>query len=82
MTDWSRLVGYIIDFFPEPKYNTKDVTDWAKENVPAWKHISSKEKKEITGEWEDFIQPKVEGRLRGFSKRFIGRIRKFLGRLF
>lgn len=82
MTDWDRLTDYIFDFFPEPIYNTKEVRAWASENVPAWKVMSSKDKDKVLGDWEDFIQPKVEGRLRGFSKRFVGRIKRFLGRLF
>lgn len=82
MTDWDRLTDYIENFFPEPIYNTKDVRDWAEGNVPAWKFMNTKTKNQILGDWEDFIQPKVEGRLRGFSRRFIGRIRAFLGRHF
>lgn len=82
MTDWDRLTNYIYDYFPEPIYNTKDVSDWAKENVPAWRYMKDSDKKGVLGDWENFIQPKVEGRLRGFSRRFIGRIKRFLGRLF
>ena len=82
MTDWTRLTDYIFDFFPDPQYNTQDVRDWAKENVPAWKGMSGSDRNGILGDWENFIAPKVEGRLRGFSRKFIGRIRKFLGRLF
>lgn len=82
MTDWSRLVEYIKDYFPEPIYNSNEVKEWASENVPAWKYMGNKDKKDIIGDWEDFIQPKVEKQLKGFTRRFIGRIRRFLGRLF
>lgn len=82
MTDWDRLSDYIENYFPEPIYNTKDVSEWAQKSVPAWKHMDSKTQKTILGDWENFIQPKVEGRLRGFSQKFLGRIKRFLGRLF
>lgn len=82
MVKYQRLTEYIHDYFPDPTYNTQDIRDWAKENVPAWDKIPTKDKEDVLGDWEDFIQPKVERRLSGFSRRFIGKIRKFLGRLF
>lgn len=80
MTDWSRLVDYIIDYFPEPKYSSQDIRDWAKENVPAWKHMKESDKKEVVGDWENFIMPEVKSWLKRFSGGFRERIRRFLGR--
>jgi len=80
MTDWSRLVEYIENFFPEPKYSSQDIRDWAMENVPAWKSIGDSDKKEIIGDWENFIAPQVENWFTRMTKSFGARIRKFLGR--
>lgn len=82
MTDWSRLVDYIIDYFPDPSYSSQDIRKWAYENVPAWKYMREKTKGEILGDWENFILPEVKSWLRRMSGGFRERIRKFLGRLF
>ena len=82
MTDWSRLVDYITNYFPEPKWNTQDVRDWAITSVPAWKVMSNKDKSEVLGDWENFIAPQVETWFRRMSSKFRDRIRRFLGRSF
>jgi hypothetical protein len=89
MGDYSRLREYIHDYFPEPIYDTSDVRDWARDNVPAWKVIGKSDKNAIIKDWEDFIAPQVESELESIrdsigekSPSFWGRIRKFLGRLF
>lgn len=82
MTDWSRLSDYIIDFFPEPKYSSKDIAEWAEDSVPAWKHMSNSDKKDVLDDWENFIAPQVEKWFTRMSKGFGARIKKFLGRLF
>ena len=91
MTDWSRLTGYIIDYFPEPKYSRQDIRDWAQGSVPAWKYMGNKDKDEILQDWEDFVFEKevepeikalVKGKSAGFLTRAIKRIKEFLGRLF
>lgn len=81
MTDTSRLSEYIEDYFPEPIYSSKDIEDWAKENVPAWKVWSKDTKEVVIEDWENFIAPKVEHVFRGMTKRFAIRIKKFLGKL-
>lgn len=80
MTDWSRLTEYIFDFFPDPQFNTQDIRDWATENVPAWKGMSSSDKNGILGDWENFIAPKVESWFTRMSHGFRERIRNFLTR--
>lgn len=82
MTNWDRLVDYIIDFFPDPSYSTQDIKEWANNSVPAWKHMSGSDKKEVLDDWENFIAPKVESWFRRMSGGFRSRIRKFLGRSF
>ena len=82
MTDFSRLVNYIINYFPDPSYSTKDIRDWAMESVPAWKYMDNTTKDEITGDWENFITPQVESWFRRMSHGFRERIRRFLGRSF
>lgn len=77
---YDRLVDYIIDYFPEPKYSSQDIRDWAKGNVPAWKSIKESDKKEIVGDWENFIMPEVKTWFRRMSSGFREKIRKFLGR--
>ena len=79
MTDWSRLVDYIIDYFPEPKYSSQDIRDWAQGNVPAWKYMKESDKKEVVGDWENFIMPKVQTWFRRMSGGFRDRIRRWLG---
>ena len=80
MTDWDRLVDYIINYFPEPKYSSQDIRDWAMENVPAWQYMGEGTKREIIGDWENFIMPEVKSWLRRMSEGFRARIRRFLGR--
>jgi len=82
MTDWSRLVDYITNYFPEPSYSTQDIKEWATKSVPAWKSMSNKDKSEVLGDWENFIAPQVEKWFTRMSKGFGSRIRKFLGRLY
>lgn len=82
MGEYVRLANYIIDYFPEPKYSRQDIKDWAEDKIPAWKHISKNDKKEVLDDWEDFIAPQVESEIEGKSPRFWARIKKFLGRLF
>jgi len=82
LTDWSRLVDYITNYFPEPKFNTQDIRDWAVKSVPAWKVMSNKDKSEVLGDWENFIAPQVETWFRRMSGGFRDRIRRFLGRSF
>ena len=82
MTDWSRLVDYIIDYFPDPSYSTQDIREWANDSVPAWKYMDNSTKDKVLGDWENFIAPKVERWFTRMSKGFGQRIRKFLGRLY
>ena len=80
ITDWSRLTDYIFDYFPDPSYSTADVEEWAQENVPAWKYMGSSTKREILGDWENFIAPTVESWFKRMSHGFRNRIRRFLRR--
>lgn len=82
MTDFSRLVDYICNYFPDPRYSSQDVRDWAMDNVPAWKYMDNKTRGGIIGDWENFILPEVKGWLRRMSESFREKIRKFLGRLY
>ena len=89
MGDYSRLENYIMDYFPTAIYGVDDIEEWAKENVPSWDKISSKDKEEMIHDWEDFVAPTVEEELIEVREeigektpRFWGRIRKFLGKLF
>lgn len=87
MGEYQRLTGYIIDFFPEPKYSQSDIRDWAKDNVPAWKVMEKSEKDKVLKDWENFIfesevEPEVKELIEGKSRGFIARIKRFLGRLF
>ena len=84
---YQRLVDYIIDYFPEPKYSKKDIFDWAKDSVPAWKVMKESEKDKIYKDWENFIfeaevEPEIKELVEGKSRSFLRRIRDFLGRLF
>lgn len=87
MTDWSRLVDYVVNYFPEPKFEKSDISKWAKTNVPAWDNISGGDKKKILSDWEQAIyeaevEPEVKEFVEGKSRGFIKRVRDFLGRLF
>jgi len=87
MTDWSRLVDYVVNYFPEPKYSKSDIRKWIKENVPASKNMKEKDLKEIENDWEKAIyeaevEPEVKELVEGKSKGFVDRIRRFLGSLF
>lgn len=82
MTDFSRLQGYIHDYFPEPKYSPQDIRDWAMDNVPAWGVMSDNQKDDIIEDWEDFIVEPVKGWFKGASGYFISKVKKFLGKLF
>ena len=87
MTDWSRLVDYIVNYFPEPKFSKSDISKWAKDNVPAWKNMKDKDKEKIKDDWEQAIyetevEPEIKEFIEGKSKGFINRVRRFLGRLF
>ena len=87
ITDWSRLVDYIVNYFPEPKYTQTDISKWASDNVPAWKGMSAGDKKTILSDWEQAIyeaevEPEIKQIVEGKSRGFIKRIRDFLGRLF
>ena len=98
MTDFSRLSGYIMDYFPEPKYSKQDIRDWAYGNVPAWKYMGESDKEGILQDWENFVykeevEPEIsrveseirdllEGKGEGFLSRAISRIKAFLGRWF
>jgi len=80
MTNWDRLTDYIIDYFPEPKYSSQDIRDWAQGNVPAWQYMGSADKDMIISDWENFIIPQVKSWFRRMSEGFRTRIRRFLGR--
>lgn len=80
MTDFSRLVDYICNYFPEAKYSAQDIRDWAMGNVPAWKYMGESTKKGIIGDWENFVMPDVKNWLRRISEGMRDRIRRFLGR--
>ena len=82
MTDWSRLVDYIIDFFPDPSHNTQDIRDWAYDAVPAWKYMDNSTKDKVLGDWENFIFPQVKSWFRRMSSGFGARVKRFLGRLY
>lgn len=82
MTDWSRLVDYIMNYFPDPSYSNQDIRDWAYDSVPAWKGMSNKDKDKVLGDWEGFIAPTVERWFTRMSKSFGMRIKRFLGRLY
>ena len=87
MGEYQRLTGYIIDYFPEPKYSRKDIRDWAKESVPAWKVMKEGEKEKVLKDWENFVfeaevVPEIKELVEGKSRGFLRRIRDFLGRLF
>ena len=82
MTDFSRLSGYIIDFFPEPKYSPTDIRDWASENVPVWDKMSRRDQKEVIEDWKNSMAQPIETEARGWAGLLIRRIRNFLGRLF
>ena len=84
---YQRLVDYVIDFFPEPKYSQSDIRKWAKDNVPAWKVMRDSEKDKVLKDWENFIfekevEPEIRDIVKGKSRGFLRRIRDFLGRLF
>ena len=80
MTDFDRLVDYIIDYFPDPSYSSQDIRDWANDSVPAWKYMAEGTKKEILDDWENFILPEVKSWFKRMSEGFRAKIRKFLGR--
>ena len=80
MTDFSRLSGYIHEYFPEPIYSREDIKDWAQGNVPAWKVMKSSDKKGVLDDWENFIAPQVESWFKRMSHGFRERIRRFLRR--
>ena len=87
MTDWSRLVDYVCNYFPEPKFSRGDIRDWAMKSVPAWKYMKSKDKTQVLDDWENFIyedkvQPVVDSWLKRWSSGFVERVARFLGRLF
>ena len=87
MSQYQRLVDYIIDYFPEPKHTKREITDWAKSNVPAWKVMKDSEKKKVLDDWENFVfevevEPEIKELVEGKSRGFLKRIRDFLGRLF
>lgn len=89
VTDWSRLTAYIIDYFPEPRWDTDDVRRWAQKSVPAWKYMDKGEQDEILADWENVIAPIAEEEGVEFEREFptrkpsrLKRIRAFLGRLF
>lgn len=86
-SEYQRLTGYIIDYFPEPKHSKKDISEWAQDNVPAWKVMKKSEKEKVLQDWENFvfeaeIEPEITELVEGKSRGFIRRIRDFLGRLF
>ena len=85
LTDWDRLMEYIHDYFPEPKYKSQDIRKWAMDNVPAWKYMSSGLKDDIITDWENFIVTQLEDIIEDASPTFWGRIsgrvKGFLGRL-
>jgi len=82
MTDWSRLVDYIIDYFPDPSYSNQDIRDWAYDSVPAWKYMDNSTKDKVLGDWENFIFPQVKSWFRRMSSGFGARVKRFLGRLY
>ena len=82
MTDWSRLVDYINNYFPDPTHSSQDIRDWAEKSVPPWKNMGKGEKDKIIKDWEYFIEPQVKGWFRRMSSDFGRRIKAFLGRLY
>ncbi len=89
MTDFSRLMDYIHDYFPEPIYSSQEVRDWAMANVPAWKDMKSKTQDMIIDDWENFIMPQVEQditevreRIGEKSQSFWDKVVNFVKRLF
>ena len=85
MTDWSRLVDYIVNYFPDPKYSQDDIRDWANKNVPAWKNMGGKDKDKIVRDRENYVyesevEPEIKKLVEGKSRGFIERIKRFLGR--
>jgi len=86
-TDWSRLVDYVVNYFPEPKYSKGDISDWAKDNIPAWSKMGSKDKKAVLSDWENAIyemevEPEIKEFVEGKSRGFLKRVKDFLGRFF
>ena len=63
-------MDYITNYFPEPKYSTQDIKEWAQKSVPAWKVMRNKDKSEVLGDWENFIAPQVEKWFTRMSKSF------------
>ena len=80
MTDWSRLIDYIHNYFPDPSHSSQDIRDWAIKEVPAWKGMSNSDKNAIIKDWENFITPQVQTWFKRMTSGFRDRIRKFLGR--
>jgi len=86
VTDFSRLMEYIHDYFPEGIYDTSDIEEWAEESVPAWKYMDSETKGEIVQDWEDFIVEEELEDVRIIAEErkpsVMGRIKSFFGKLF
>lgn len=87
MSKYQRLVDYVIDYFPDPKYSKEDIENWARDNVPAWKVMKESEKDKVKKDWENFVfeaevVPEIKEIVKGKSRGFLRRIRDFLGRLF
>lgn len=71
------MVNYIQNYFPDPSYSGRDIRDWAKKKVPAWKHISGGDKKGIIDDWKKFIVPDVPKRAWDSSKHPRGKGGRF-----
>ena len=88
MTDTSRFLNWIYNYFPEPKFSRQNVDKWANDNIPAWNNVwGKKQKGRMLDDWENLVyeaevMPEVKKLIEGKSRGFIRRIRDFLGRLF
>jgi hypothetical protein len=49
------LTDYIFDFFPDNSHTEKEISDWAMENVPAWKFMDSDTRDGILADWRNFV---------------------------
>lgn len=78
MTDPSRLVRWMQNNFPPQDYSRNQIRYWMKNNVPAYAHMKTKTKTEITKDWKNFTVRDKEGKFIGTSepavKSWLGRI--------
>lgn len=71
VNDYDRLTQWLIDYYPDSSWTTRDVLEYLENNVSGWNRMQKTSRRAIIHDWEHAVgvDTGFRERVKGFFKR-------------